>query len=185
MRNADDRLLSPKTNRKTKKPFLDIPSLKIFQNIKRLYILYNHTSIPTIPTIKLNIRRCITLFWKKKEIKEQKQENEHEVYNNFSVCDTPILKRKTRHAKTIIDNKLYDTEKAKFISPTADNRILFVTKKGNYFSCDTNDYEYTEREENEIFNIFETVYHDITRDVRICNVKHRKISTRKIHRIVR
>lgn len=101
------------------------------------------------------------MFWKKKEIKEQKWENEPEVDNSFLVCDIPILKRKTRHAKTIIDNKLYDTEKAELISPTANNRILFVTKKGNYFSCDTSDYHYTECEEDKIFNVSETVYHNI------------------------
>lgn len=101
------------------------------------------------------------MFWKKKEMKEQKWENESEEDNGFPVCDMPILKRITRHAKTIIDNKLYDTEKAEFISPTVDNRILFVTKKGNYFSCDTSDYHYTECEEDKIFNVSETVYHDI------------------------
>lgn len=64
------------------------------------------------------------MFWEKKEIKEQRQENEPEMDNSFPVCDIPILKRITRHAKTIIDNKLYDTEKAEFISPTVDNRIF-------------------------------------------------------------
>lgn len=101
------------------------------------------------------------MFWKEKEIKEQKQENEPEADNSFPVCDILILKRKTRHAKTIIDNKLYDTEKAELISPTADNRILFVTKKGNYFSCKETFYDYTEREENKTYSVSETVYFDI------------------------
>lgn len=101
------------------------------------------------------------MFWKKKEIKKEKQEDELEKDNIFSSCNTTILKRKTRHAKTILENKLYDTEKAELISPTADNRILFVTKKGNYFSCKITDYDYMECEENKTYNIFETVYHDI------------------------
>lgn len=101
------------------------------------------------------------MFWKKKVAQNDKQENEIETNDNSFSCEMPILKRKTRHAKTIIDNKLYDTEKAEFISPTADNRILFVTKRGNYFSCDATDYDYMEHEENKAFNISETVYHDI------------------------
>lgn len=101
------------------------------------------------------------MFWKKKITQKEEKENEPEMENNSFSCDMPILKRRTRHAKTIIDNKLYDTEKAEFISPTADNRILFVTKKGNYFSCDTTDCDYMEQEENKTFNIFETIYHDI------------------------
>ncbi len=71
------------------------------------------------------------------------------------------MKRKTRHAKTIIENKLYDTKKAEIISPTEDHRILFVTKKGNYFSCKTTDYDYMEHEENKTYSISETVYNDI------------------------
>lgn len=69
------------------------------------------------------------MFWKKKEIQKEKQEDEPEKDDVFSSCNTTILKRKTRHAKTIIENKLYDTEKAEIISPTEDHRILFVTKK--------------------------------------------------------
>lgn len=101
------------------------------------------------------------MFWKKKITQKEEKENEQEMGNNSFSCEMPILKRKTRHAKTIIDNKLYDTEKAEFISPTEDHRILLVTKKGNYFSCDATDYDYMEREENKTYNTFETVYYDI------------------------
>lgn len=101
------------------------------------------------------------MLWKKKEIQKEKQEDELEKDDAFSSCNTTILKRKTRHAKTIIENKLYDTEKAEIISSTEDCRILFVTKKGNYFSCKTTDYDYMENEENKTYHIFETVYHDI------------------------
>lgn len=101
------------------------------------------------------------MFWKKKEIQKNEKENETETKKDYLYCEIPILKRKTRHAKTIIENKLYDTEKAEIISPTEDHRILFVTKKGNYFSCKTTDYDYMEHEENKTYNISETVYHDI------------------------
>ena len=69
------------------------------------------------------------MFWKKKEIQKEKQEIETETKKDYLYCEIPILKRKTRYAKTIIENKLYDTEKAEIISPTEDHRILFVTKR--------------------------------------------------------
>lgn len=49
-----------------------------------------------------------------------------------------------RHAKAIINGKLYNTEKSKKLFGIGQNRILFVTPKGNYFSCEsTNDsYRY-------------------------------------------
>lgn len=43
--------------------------------------------------------------------------------------------RKVLHEKAIINGKLYDTEKAEFLCPFKDGRILLKTKKGNYFSC--------------------------------------------------
>lgn len=43
--------------------------------------------------------------------------------------------RKVFHEKDIINGKLYDTEKAEFLCPFKDGRILLKTKKGNYFSC--------------------------------------------------
>lgn len=104
------------------------------------------------------------MFWKKKEIQKEKQEDEPEKDNVFSSCNAIILKIKTRHSKAIIENKLYDTEKAEIISPTEDHRILFVTKKGNYFSCKAKDCDYMKHEENKTYHIFETVYHDIRQE---------------------
>lgn len=43
--------------------------------------------------------------------------------------------RKVLHEKAIINGKLYDTEKAEFLCPFKDGRILLKTKRGNYFSC--------------------------------------------------
>lgn len=43
--------------------------------------------------------------------------------------------RKILHEKAIINGKLYDTEKAEFLCPFKDGRILLKTKNGNYFSC--------------------------------------------------
>lgn len=101
------------------------------------------------------------MFWKKKEVQKEKKESEIEEENKSLYCKLPILKRKTMHTKTIIDNKLYDTEKAEFISPTEDHRALFITKKGNYFSCQTESYGYMKHEENDTYSISETAYHDI------------------------
>lgn len=101
------------------------------------------------------------MFWKKKEVTEEQPNNECESKSNSVDFTARILKRETEHAKTIIDGKLYDTEKANIVSATKDNRILFVTKKGNYFSCATHDYNYTKAEENEIFYISVIAYSDI------------------------
>lgn len=70
------------------------------------------------------------MFWKKKEIQKEKQGDEPEKDAVFSSCNTTILKRKTRHAKTIIENKLYDTEKAEIIF-LAKQQIMIIwrTKK--------------------------------------------------------
>lgn len=43
--------------------------------------------------------------------------------------------RKVLQEKAIINGKLYDTEKAEFLCPFKDGRILLKTKRGNYFSC--------------------------------------------------
>lgn len=43
--------------------------------------------------------------------------------------------RRVFHKKAIINGKLYDTEKAEFLCPFKDGRILLKTKNGNYFSC--------------------------------------------------
>lgn len=103
------------------------------------------------------------MFWKKKKTPKEpsKNECEHEYESNSADYATRVLKRETEHAKVIIDGKLYDTEKAIIISATTDNRLLFVTKKGNYFSCATHDYNYAEAGENEIFYISVIAYSDI------------------------
>lgn len=62
------------------------------------------------------------MFWKKKEIQNNKKENETKEDNKSPYYKLLILKRKTRHAKTIIENKLYDTEKGKLFF-LQDNRL--------------------------------------------------------------
>lgn len=101
------------------------------------------------------------MFCKKKQIPEEQPNNECESKSNSVDFTAKTIKREIEHAKTIIDGKLYDTEKASIISPTKDNRLLFITQKGNYFSCAIHNYDYTKAGENEIFCISATAYSDI------------------------
>lgn len=78
------------------------------------------------------------MFWKKKEPPKEPPKNKCEHESNFVDYTTRTLKREIEHTKTIIDSKLYDTEKASIISPTKDKRLLFVTKKRElFFLCNT------------------------------------------------
>lgn len=56
------------------------------------------------------------------------------------------LKRTTKHSKSIIRGKLYDTSTAEAIlwfSPNfGESRCLFKTLKGNYFSAETENHSY-------------------------------------------
>lgn len=51
----------------------------------------------------------------------------------------PIITREIlkepKHTKAIINGKMYDTEKAEKLFGFEGDRILFITPKGNYFSC--------------------------------------------------
>lgn len=51
----------------------------------------------------------------------------------------PIITREIlkepKHTKAIINGKMYDTEKAEGLLKIGRDRLLFVTPKGNYFSC--------------------------------------------------
>lgn len=53
--------------------------------------------------------------------------------------DTEQIKWRTEkhHIRTVIDGKLYDTEKSEYMSIIDEERLLFKTPNGNYFSCDT------------------------------------------------
>lgn len=100
------------------------------------------------------------MFWEKKKIQE-KQNDIEEPKRDSSTCSIPLLKRETTHVKTIIGGKLYDTEKAERLSGTEDNRTLFATRKGNYFSCEHMYYNYTKHEEGQIFDTSVTSFSDI------------------------
>lgn len=50
------------------------------------------------------------------------------------ICHEDVtFDRKTRHAKSIICGKLYNTEKSEIVSWTQDKRTLFMTGKGIFF----------------------------------------------------
>lgn len=97
---------------------------------------------------------------RKKKI-EKETHNIQEMKDESSSCSIPLFKRETIHAKTIVDGKLYDTEKAERISGTEDDRNLFVTRKGNYFSCEHMYYNYIKYEGEQEFDISVTYFSNI------------------------
>lgn len=101
------------------------------------------------------------MFWKKKEFPKEHSMNECENESNSSDCPIITLTRELKHTKSIIDGKLYDTQKSTFISNSIDGRLLFITQKGNYFSCIAEQDTYIRVIENECFPTSTTVYLDI------------------------
>lgn len=101
------------------------------------------------------------MFWKKKAIKKKNKRTNLERRIILFSSEFPISKRVVKHERTILDGKLYDTEKSEFISSTKDQRDLFVTKKGNYFSCKVSCSDYRDLQENEVCDIHEITYYDI------------------------
>lgn len=102
------------------------------------------------------------MFWKKKENQiEPKQKEDCEQDNGISVRVATTLKRTLRHTKSIIDGKLYDTEKSTKISEMNGGRLMFVTKNGNYFSCATECDNYISSGEDGICQVHEIIYSDI------------------------
>lgn len=82
-------------------------------------------------------------------LKRKKKENNqkpHAIENSYAIPSLPtmsdddiligsIRKRIIKHAKAVVDGKLYDTETAEYITKLEDGRILFETLLGNYFTC--------------------------------------------------
>lgn len=78
------------------------------------------------------------------------------------ICHEDVTSdRKIRHAKSIICGKLYNTEKSEMVSCTQDKRVLFMTKRGNYFSCTKYHDNYTMHEGNKAIAVHEISYADI------------------------
>lgn len=69
--------------------------------------------------------------------------------------------RKVLHKKAIINGKLYDTEKAKFLCLFRDGRILLKTKNGNYFSCVQNVRTVSEEKMEEIVETVTISHYDL------------------------
>lgn len=102
------------------------------------------------------------MFWKKREKQiESKRKEDCEQGNCISVRAVTTLRRTLRHAKSITDGKLYDTEKSTKISEMNGGRLLFVTEKGNYFSCTTECDNYISSGEDGICQVHEIIYSDI------------------------
>lgn len=70
------------------------------------------------------------MFWRKKTDTEQLN-TEKEMQRDTILT----FKTEVHHAKAVIDGKLYDTEKSEYMAVFENNRILFKTANGNYFSC--------------------------------------------------
>ncbi|MCM1221746.1 MAG: hypothetical protein NC548_45470 [Lachnospiraceae bacterium] len=101
------------------------------------------------------------MFWKKRKSNIIEQNKDTETENTLSVCTTTVFKRELKHTKSIINGKLYDIEKSTQICPTKDHRLLFVTQKGNYFSCATENDNYIQPAENAIHQVLEIKFFDI------------------------
>lgn len=72
-----------------------------------------------------------------------------------------MIKITYRHTKSIVDGKLYDTEISTMIAEMNDGRLLFLTKNGNYFSCNTECDDYVSSIKGEICQVHEIFYSDI------------------------
>lgn len=94
-------------------------------------------------------------------IGKQKPFKELQNKDDWMCYDDVTFDRKTRHAKSIICGKLYNTEKSEIVSCTQDKRVLFMTEKRNYFSCIADYNDYTMFENNKLVQICETTYTDI------------------------
>lgn len=99
------------------------------------------------------------MFWKKSKPIEQIEKTEKE--NVATVIMPTVFKRELKHTKSIINGKLYDTEKSTKICQTKDHRLLFITPNGNYFSCDTENGEYIQSGEDVVYQVFAVIYSDI------------------------
>lgn len=82
--------------------------------------------------------------------------------NEVTALETHIRVKKIKHLKFIVDGKLYDTEKANPLVITDNRRILFVTRKGNYFSCGIMYDHYSGVDEKMNYQeIYETSFFDL------------------------
>lgn len=74
--------------------------------------------------------------------------------------------RKVLHEKAIINGKLYDTEKAEFLCPFKDGRVLLKTKNGNYFSCVQDIRSVNEEKTDEIVETVTISYYNLREETK-------------------
>lgn len=94
-------------------------------------------------------------------IGKQKPFKELQSKDDWMCLEDVTFDRKIKHAKSIICGKLYNTEKSEIVSCTQDKRVLFMTEKGNYFSCSEYHNNYTMHEGNKAIAVREISYADI------------------------
>lgn len=107
------------------------------------------------------------MFWKKEKESASAKENNTSKEEKLvpplpeTGCELMGRKLKTLHARGIFGGKLYDTEKSEELLRTFDERSLFVTESGRYFSCKVSHSGHWEREGDIDYDVLETIYHDI------------------------
>ena len=74
--------------------------------------------------------------------------------------------RKVLHKKAIINEKLYDTQKADFLCLFKDGRILLKTKNGNYFSCVQDIKSVSEERMDEIVETVTVSHYDLREETK-------------------
>ena len=98
------------------------------------------------------------MFWRKPKPSPVEQSKNPKEESTTTVMST-VLKRELKHTKSILNRKLYDTEKSTKICQTKDHRLLFTTPNGNYFSCDTEYGNYCGKDA--IYQVSAIIYSDI------------------------
>ena len=69
------------------------------------------------------------MFWRKKT--DTEQINTEEEIRRYKIP----TKTETHHTRGVVDGRLYDTENSECLTLLENNRYLFKTPNGNYFSC--------------------------------------------------
>lgn len=96
-------------------------------------------------------------FFKRKKQKEHAKQRLIISSGMGAVIEYKPLKREVVHTKAIVDGKLYDTKTAENMGWFGNERVLFRTTKGNYFTCLISYDHY----ETGGYRINEIAYHDI------------------------
>lgn len=113
-----------------------------------------------IEHLERNVEAIKKHIFDQNEIKKKEETSEQ---NKKTICKDDTI----NHKKIIINDKLYDTENARFLGVVEkydlrNSKVLFETKNGRYFYCDRHrKLSSTEETEEEIIYNIETSYNYI------------------------